>query len=310
MIEARALTKRYGATTAVDDLSFTVLPGRVTGFLGPNGAGKSTTMRMIIGLDLPTAGAITVGGRPYRELRRPLHEVGALLEARAWHRGRSAYDHLLCLAQSNGIARRRVGEVLDLVGLSGEVAHRRAGGYSLGMGQRLGLAAALLGDPGVVICDEPVNGLDPEGISWIRGLLRGLAAQGRTVLVSSHLMSEMALTADHLIVIGKGRLVADASTAEIIAAGPSAHIVLRTPQSAQFAQVLREAGAQVETGEDPDALLVGGLDCARVGDLATAHRLTVHGLAPQSAALESAYLELTRESVEHHSAADGRRVRA
>ena len=298
MIEARALTKRYGATTAVDDLSFTVRPGRVTGFLGPNGAGKSTTMRMIVGLDLPTSGTITVDGRPYRELRRPLHHVGALLEARAWHSGRSAYNHLLCLAQSNGIGRRRVGEVLDLVGLAG-VADRRAGGFSLGMGQRLGLAAALLGDPPVLICDEPVNGLDPEGISWVRGLLRGLAAEGRTVLVSSHLMSEMALTADHLIVVGRGRLVADAGVADVIAAGPGGHVELRTPQPEQFAAALRAAGAHVETGDEAEVLTVIGLACGPIGDIATERRLTIHGLVQHGASLEAAYLDLTRESTVH-----------
>ncbi|HEY3867938.1 MAG TPA: ATP-binding cassette domain-containing protein [Actinocrinis sp.] len=303
MIEAQALTKRYGTTVAVDDLSFSVRPGRVTGFLGPNGAGKSTTMRMIVGLDLPTSGAITVGGHAYRELRRPLHHVGALLEARAWHSGRSAYNHLLCLAQSNGIGRRRVGEVLDLVGLAG-VARRRAGGFSLGMGQRLGIAAALLGDPPVIVCDEPVNGLDPEGISWIRGLLRSLAAQGRTVLVSSHLMSEMALTADHLIVIGRGRLVADASIADVIAAGPGGHVEVRTPQPEEFAAALRAAGAHVAAQDEPGTMTVIGLACAQIGDIATERRLTIHGLAQHGASLEAAYLELTRDSTVHrHRAA-------
>jgi len=295
MIEARSLTKLYGTTRAVDDLSFTVLPGRVTGFLGPNGAGKSTTMRMLVGLDLPTSGAITLDGRNYRDLRRPLHHVGALLEARAWHGGRSAYNHLLCLAQSNGIARRRVDEVLGLVGLQ-SVAGKRAGGFSLGMGQRLGIAAALLGDPPVIICDEPVNGLDPEGIAWIRTLLRSLAAEGRTVLVSSHLMSEMALTADHLIVIGQGRLVADAGIAEVIAAGPAGHVLLRTPQPDRFALVLRDAGAQVEPDDEPGALRVIGLSREQIGDLATAHQMTIHGLVQHGTSLEAAYLELTRAS--------------
>ncbi|HEV2636143.1 MAG TPA: ATP-binding cassette domain-containing protein [Actinocrinis sp.] len=298
MIEARALTKRYGSTTAVDDLSFTVVPGRVTGFLGPNGAGKSTTMRMIVGLDRPTSGTVTVNGEPFQGLGRALDEVGALLDARAWHGGRSAYHHLLCLAQSNGIGRGRVQEVLGLVGLS-EVAGKRAGAFSLGMGQRLGLAAALLGDPGVVICDEPVNGLDPDGISWIRALLRSLAAEGRTILVSSHLMSEMAQTADHLIVIGKGRLLADASMAEVIAAGPAGHTVLRTPQPEEFTRALRGRSARVEAGIDPEELLVHGLECAAVGDLGAALGLTVHGLAAQNPSLEDAYLELTRESVEY-----------
>jgi ABC-2 type transport system ATP-binding protein len=229
MIEATGLTKRYGAALAVDGLSFTVPPGQVTGFLGPNGAGKSTTMRLILGLDAPDAGAVTVNGRPYRSYQRPLFEVGALLEARSFHSGRSARNHLRCLALSNGIGRKRVGEVLDLVGLSA-VASRRAGGFSLGMGQRLGIAAALLGDPGVLLLDEPVNGLDPEGVAWIRALLRSLAAEGRTVLVSSHLMSEMENTADRLVIIGHGRLIAQAAIGELLAAGSGTYVKVRSPQ--------------------------------------------------------------------------------
>jgi ABC-2 type transport system ATP-binding protein len=304
VIQVNGVTKRFGATTAVDDLTFEVWPGRVTGFLGPNGAGKSTTLRMIVGLDRPDAGTVTVNGTPYGRHRRPLYEVGALLETGARHSGRSAYNHLLCLAQSNGIARRRVGEVLEIVGLSG-VARRRAGGFSLGMGQRLGIAAALLGDPPVVICDEPVNGLDPEGILWIRGLLRGLAAEGRTVLVSSHLMSEMALTADHLIIIGRGRLIAEGNIAEIVAASATSHVLLRTPHPDRFAEMLRAEGARVESTGEPDTLRVHGVDCAAVGDRAAAHGLTVHELAPHNASLEAAYMELTRDSVDFAAAGSG-----
>ena len=297
MIEARELTKTYGRTRAVDRLTFDVLPGRVTGFLGPNGAGKSTTMRMIVGLDRPSGGTVRVGGRRYGDIKRPLHEVGAVLEARAVHGGRSAYNHLLCLAQSNGIARRRVAQVLELVGIEA-VRGRRAGGFSLGMGQRLGLAAALLGDPSVLLCDEPVNGLDPEGILWIRTLLRRLASEGRTVFVSSHLMSEMALTADHLIVVGKGQLIADASTSELI--GRSSHnwVQVRTPASDRFAHLLGNAGASVRHDVEADALHVQGMPAAQIGDLAAAHRIALHELAPQNASLEAAFMELTRDSVD------------
>jgi ABC-2 type transport system ATP-binding protein len=295
VIEARDLSKRFGRVQAVDGLTFDVLPGRVTGFLGPNGAGKSTTMRLILGLDLPTRGQVTVNGRRYGELRRPLCEVGAVLEVRAVHGGRSAYNHLLCLAQSNGISRRRVDEVLDIVGLS-PAAGRRAGKFSLGMSQRLGLAAALLGDPPVLVCDEPVNGLDPEGILWIRTLLRSLAAEGRTVFVSSHLMSEMALTADHLIVVGQGRLIADASTSEIIARSSANYVRVRSPQAARLARLLRDAGARVR-GHD-DALYVSETDCATVGDLAARHGIAVHELSAQTASLEAAFMELTRESTD------------
>jgi ABC-2 type transport system ATP-binding protein len=296
MIEARGLTKRYGSTVAVDGLSFEVLPGRVTGFLGPNGAGKSTTMRMILGLDRPTAGTVTVLGRPYREHRRPLHEIGSVFEAGAAHGGRSAYNHLLCLAQSNGIGRRRVREVLELVGL-GEVDRRRTRGFSLGMSQRLAMAGALLGDPPIVLCDEPVNGLDPEGIRWVRTLLRGLAAEGRTVFVSSHLMSEMALTADHVIVVGRGRLLADTSVPEFVASAGLAHALVRSPQSDRLMSALREAGAGVSAG-DGGALDVTGMACPAIGDLATRHGLTLHELTPQQPSLEAAYFELTEASAQ------------
>jgi ABC-2 type transport system ATP-binding protein len=296
MIQARGLTKRYGATLAVADLSFDVRPGRVTGFLGPNGAGKSTTMRMILGLDRPTSGTVTVLGRPYAEHVRPLHEVGAVLEARALHGGRSAYNHLLCLAQSNGIGPSRVAAVLELVGLS-DVARRRAGAFSLGMSQRLGLAAALLGDPEVILCDEPVNGLDPEGIRWIRTMLRGLAAEGRTVFVSSHLMSEMALTADHVIVVGRGRLLADASVEDLLADSARSFVLVRSPDQAHLEPLLVRAGAI--TRPHPD----GGLEVLelareRIGDLAAEHSIRLHELTPCQASLEAAFLELTHDSVD------------
>ncbi|MGD0068966.1 MAG: ABC transporter ATP-binding protein, partial [Streptosporangiaceae bacterium] len=252
MIEAHGLVKRYGATMAVDDLSFSIRPGLVTGFLGPNGAGKTTTMRMILGLDAPTQGSVTVDGRGYRDLPAPMREVGALLDAKALHGGRRAFDHLLCLAQSNGIPRRRVDEVLRIVGLE-DVARRRVKGFSLGMGQRLGIASALLGDPAVLIFDEPVNGLDPDGIHWVRTLLRALAAEGRTVLVSSHLMSEMALTADHLLVIGKGRLIADTSVDEFTRSSSQQSVHVRSPQAAELAARCREAGATVRAGTAPES---------------------------------------------------------
>jgi ABC-2 type transport system ATP-binding protein len=304
MIEARGLTKRYGATVAVDGLSFDVLPGRVTGFLGPNGAGKSTTMRMILGLDRPSSGTVSVLGRPYRAHYRPLHEVGALLESGSVHGGRSGYNHLLCLAQSNGIGRRRVREVLELVGLS-DVGRRRARGFSLGMTQRLGMAAALLGDPPVILCDEPVNGLDPEGIRWVRTLLRDLAAQGRTVFVSSHLMSEMALTADHVIVVGRGRLLADTSVADLVDNVARGQVLVRTPEPDRLAHVLRDADAVVVVDEN-GALEVTGLHCRDVGELAAAQAITLHELSAQQPSLETAFLELTQDSVqfragEHHS---------
>jgi ABC-2 type transport system ATP-binding protein len=301
MIQASELTKRYGATTAVDGLSFTVRPGVVTGFLGPNGAGKSTTMRMILGLDAPTAGDVTVGGRRYRDLAAPLHQVGALLEARAIHTGRSATNHLLALAHTHGISRRRVDEVIDLVGLR-SVARRRAGTFSLGMGQRLGIASALLGDPHTLVLDEPVNGLDPEGIHWIRSLLRGLAAEGRTILVSSHLMSEMALTADHLIVVGRGRLLADMPTTEFIAQASPALVRVRSPQAARLRELLLQDGVTV-TSDEPGVLEVDGLDAAEIGERAAAARLTLHELASHSASLEAAFMELTRDAVEYEARA-------
>jgi ABC-2 type transport system ATP-binding protein len=296
MIEARGLTKRYGTTTAVDDLSFTVEPGRITGFLGPNGAGKTTTMRMILGLDRPTAGAVTVNGRPFAQLAYPMREVGALLDAKAVHGGRSAYNHLLCLAETNDLPRRRVGEVLELVGLK-QVARKRSKGFSLGMGQRLGIAAALLGDPAILIFDEPVNGLDPEGILWIRNLMKSLAGQGRTVLVSSHLMSEMENTADHLIVIGRGRLIADCTVAEFIERNSQQSVRVRTPQPAALVKAVEAAGGSVRD-EESGQLTVFGLGTDRVGDLAFDSGVRLHELAPAQASLEQAFMELTGSSVE------------
>ena len=297
MIEARGLTKRYGATLAVDGLSFAVRPGLVTGFVGPNGAGKSTTLRLILGLDAPNAGTALVNGRPYAELDSPLREVGALLDARATHPARSARDHLRWLAASNGLPRGRVDEVLALVGLEGP-ARRRVGGFSLGMAQRLGLAGALLGDPPILLLDEPVNGLDPEGIRWIRGLLRSLAAEGRAVLVSSHLMSELEGTADHLIVIGRGRLLADARVSDLLDVAVDARITVRTPEAAQVMAVLAGAGAVV-TSTDVDTLTVAGLDAERIGDLAAEHGLRLYELSPQRASLEEAFFDLTRDAVEY-----------
>jgi ABC-2 type transport system ATP-binding protein len=296
VIEARNLTKRYGDKTAVDDLSFTVRPGIVTGFLGPNGSGKSTTMRLILGLDAPTQGDVTVNGKHYREHQAPLHEVGALLEARSVHTGRSAYNHLLALAQTHGIARSRVGELIDLVGLH-EVAGKRAGQFSLGMGQRLGIAAALLGDPTTVMMDEPVNGLDPEGIHWIRNLLKGLAAEGRTVFVSSHLMSEMALTADHLIVIGRGRLIADTSVDEFVRQASALVVHVRSPHATELGAVL--AGPDVRISSDePGLLVVEGLTPAAIGDAAASRGIVLHELSPQTASLEQAFMNLTQDDVE------------
>ncbi len=295
MIEAVALTKRYGDKVAVADLDFVIPPGRVTGFLGPNGAGKSTTMRMILGLDHPTRGTATVNGRPYGEIRRPLHEVGSLLDAKAMHGGRSAYHHLLCVAQSNGISRHRVGEVLDLVGLAG-VARKRARGFSLGMGQRLGIATALLGNPSVLLFDEPVNGLDPEGILWIRTLLRDLAQEGCTVFVSSHLMSEMALTADHLIVIGRGRLIADCSTAELVARSSQSYVHVKTPDVDKLIAALSAVGATV--AEHDQSLRITGVDCAGVGEVAAREGVVLHELILRQPTLEAAFMELTRDTVE------------
>jgi ABC-2 type transport system ATP-binding protein len=296
MIEARGLTKRYGDTLAVDDLSFEVRPGRVTGFLGPNGAGKSTTMRMILGLDDPTSGSVTIDGHRYAEHERPLGQIGALLDAKAVHPGRSAYHHLLALAQTNGIPPRRVPEVLELVGLE-QVARQRAGRFSLGMGQRLGIAAALLGDPAVLLFDEPVNGLDPEGIRWIRELLKSLAAEGRTVFVSSHLMSEMALMAEHLVVIGRGRLIADASVDELVGGSSLNTVRVRTPHAEQFTWTLAANGARVDRAPD-GTLTVSGLDPVRIGDLAATDRITLHELSLKRASLEEAFMELTEDSVE------------
>jgi len=296
MIEARGLIKRYGDRVAVDHLTFDVRPGRVTGFLGPNGAGKSTTIRMIMGLDRPDAGRVTVNGRPYAEHAAPLHEVGALLEARAVHSGRSAYHHLLALAATTGIGRRRVREVTELVGLD-EVARKRAGGFSLGMGQRLGLASALLGDPATLVLDEPINGLDPEGIRWIRDLLRSLAAEGRTILVSSHLMSEMALTADHLIIVGRGRLIADLSVAELT--GSSRHRVrVRSPEAAQLREALARAQVTITTA-GADVLEIDGLTSEAVGRVAAEHGLMLYELVAQTATLEEAFMELTSDDVEY-----------
>ncbi|HEX4218320.1 MAG TPA: ABC transporter ATP-binding protein [Acidimicrobiales bacterium] len=297
MIEARGLIKRYGKTTAVNDLTFEVRPGQVTGFLGPNGSGKSTTMRMIMGLDAPDAGTVRINGRPYSDLARPLREVGALLEAKAFHPGRSAAHHLTALAQTNAIPTSRVDEVIDLVGLH-NVAHRRAGKFSLGMGQRLGMASALLGDPGVLLFDEPINGLDPEGIRWVRNLLKGLAAEGRTVFVSSHLMSEMALTADHLVVIGRGAMIAEMPVAAFIAQSSQHFVRVRAPHLAALVPVLHGAGATVTTDDD-GALSVVGLEASVIGDLAGANQLVLHELSPQSASLEEAFMELTHDSVEY-----------
>ena len=301
MIDARGMVKHYGDKVAVDDLSFQVHPGVVTGFLGPNGSGKSTTMRMIIGLDSPTSGTVTVNGKAYGAHSAPLHEVGALLEARAVHTGRSARNHLLALASTTGVGAHRVDQLLDLVGLT-EVASKRVGGFSLGMGQRLGIAAALLGDPATLILDEPVNGLDPEGILWIRNLLKALAREGRTVFVSSHLMSEMALTADHLIVIGRGRLIADVSVAEFTQRASSDLVHLRSPEAERLRTLLVGPGIHV-TSTAPDRLEVIGMLSDQIGDIAAANAIALHELVPHQASLEQAFMELTRDSVEYHTTA-------
>jgi len=303
VIEVRNLSKRYGEILAVDDLSFSVEVGQVTGFLGPNGSGKSTTMRMIVGLDAPTSGQVSVGGRRYGSLRFPLHEVGALLDANAAHPGRSARNHLNWLADSNGIPRRRVDEVLSVVGLTG-AAHRRAGELSLGMSQRLGIAAALLGDPAVLILDEPINGLDPEGILWVRHLLRSLAGEGRTVLVSSHLMSEMALTADHLIIIGGGRLLSSGLVADFIERSGGHHVEVVTPDADVLTGLLRAKGATVTVG-GPEKLSVQGLESRDVGILASVAGLTLYELSTQRASLEDAFMELTHEDAEFRGASGG-----
>lgn len=301
MIRAYELTKRYGDTTVVQDLDFTVRPGTVTGFLGPNGAGKSTTMRMLLGLDAPTRGRSTIGGRAYAAHSAPLTEVGALLEARSVHPGRTAFHHLMSLAHTHGIPRSRVEHVLDLAGLTA-VAGKRVKGFSLGMGQRLGIAAALLGDPAVLILDEPVNGLDPEGVLWIRNLLRSLAAEGRTVLVSSHLMSETALTADHLVIIGRGRLLADTTVDDFVAMAGGASVRVLTPQAPALRDLLQAPGIDITgptsataTGE----LEVRGTDAAHIGRVAAAHAIPLHELTPRTASLEQAFMDLTQESVEY-----------
>jgi ABC-2 type transport system ATP-binding protein len=300
MIEANGLTKDYGKKRAVDGLSFTVKPGIVTGFLGPNGSGKSTTMRLILGLDAPSAGDVEVNGKHYRDHSAPLHEVGALLEARSVHTGRSAYNHLLALAQTHGLPRRRVDEMIDLVGLH-EVARKRAGQFSLGMGQRLGIAAAMLGDPHTVMLDEPVNGLDPEGIQWVRHLLKELAAEGRAVFVSSHLMSEMALTADHLIVIGRGRLIADTSVDELVRQASGKVVLVRSPQAEALRDKVVDDGVTVVSHE-PGVLEVHGLTAERIGEVAAANGIVLHELTPQQVSLEEAFMDMTRDDVEFRTA--------
>jgi ABC-2 type transport system ATP-binding protein len=299
MIEVQRLTKRYGETMAVDGLSFTVEPGRVTGFLGPNGAGKTTTMRAMVGLDRPTSGRVLIDGRPYAELERPLCRVGTLLDARALHGGRTARAHLLGLARSNRVPERRVDEVLDAVGLT-DAAGRRTAGFSLGMAQRLGVAAALLGDPPVLLLDEPVNGLDPEGILWIRGLMKSLAGQGRTVFVSSHLMSEMALTADHLIVIGRGRLLADTTVDDFIARNSRAYVLIRTPEPERMRDALAAVGISTDDGPD-GALEAVGTSPETVGKLAAREGVTVYEISPRTASLEEAFMQLTADAADYRA---------
>ena len=303
MIEVRGLTKRYGDKVAVNDLTFGIEPGKVTGFLGPNGAGKTTTMRCILGLDYPNAGTITVDGKEYHDLDYPMREVGALLDAKAVHGGRSAYNHLLCLAQTNNLPTSRVGEVLELVGLS-EVARKRSKGFSLGMSQRLGIAATMLGDPQVLMFDEPVNGLDPEGILWIRNLMKALAAQGRTVFVSSHLMSEMENTADHLIVIGRGKLIADCTMAEFIARSSGSAVRVRTPSPDQLVLAIAAEGGSAAADTD-GTLLVQGMAADKVGDIAFENGIRLHELTTTRASLEEAYMEVTADSVEYHAGVPG-----
>ncbi|MFE7131137.1 ABC transporter ATP-binding protein [Streptomyces sp. NPDC057638] len=306
MIELEGLTKRYGSKTAVDNLSFQVRPGAVTGFLGPNGAGKSTTMRMMLDLDNPTSGSVRIDGKHYRELSEPLKYIGALLDAKAMNGGRTAYNNLLCLAQANRIPAARVDQVLDIVGLTA-VAKKKSKGFSLGMGQRLGIASALLGDPEILMFDEPVNGLDPEGIHWIRNLMKTLASEGRTIFVSSHLMSEMALTADHLIVIGQGRLLADTSMADFIAQNSRSFVRLRSPQQEQLRDVLHASGFAV-TEAGGGALEVDGGDIEKLGELAAEHRVVLHELSAQRASLEEAFMQMTAGAVEyqaHTSTTDG-----
>jgi len=304
MIEARQLTKRYGEKTAVDHLDFVVQPGAVTGFLGPNGAGKSTTMRMIVGLDAPTSGSVSVNGRRYAQHSAPLQEVGALLEAKSIHPGRSAFNHLMAQAYTHGISRRRVSEVIELTGLQ-SVANKRAGAFSLGMGQRLGIAAALLADPATVMLDEPVNGLDPEGVLWIRNLLTGLAAEGRTVFVSSHLMSEMALVADHLIIVGRGRMLADTTVADLIrqAGGDSVKVITADP--ARLRAVLAGSGVEISGRPHSNELLVTGISLRSIGLAAAQHGIALFELSAKTVSLEEAFMDLTRDAVEYHSSTIG-----
>lgn len=303
MIELEGLTKHFGSTVAVDHLSFTVRPGVVTGFLGPNGAGKSTTMRMMLDLDNPTSGKVRIDGKHYRDLEEPLKYIGALLDAKAMHGGRSAYNNLLCLAQANRIPASRVAEVLDVVGLTA-VARKKTKGFSLGMGQRLGIASALLGDPEILMFDEPVNGLDPEGIHWIRNLMKTLAAEGRTIFVSSHLMSEMALTADHLIVIGQGRLLADMSMADFIHQNSRSYVRLRSPQQERLRDVLHAVGlTAVESGNG--TLEIDGATTEQLGELAAKHRIVLHELSAQRASLEEAFMQMTAGAVEYHAHSTG-----
>jgi ABC-2 type transport system ATP-binding protein len=300
MIEAQQLTKRYGDKTAVDRVDFVVKPGAVTGFLGPNGAGKSTTMRMVIGLDAPTSGSVSVNGRRYARHTAPLHEVGALLEARSIHPGRSAFDHLMGLAYTHGIPRRRVDEVIDMTGLKA-VAKRRAGSFSLGMGQRLGIAAAMLGDPQTVMLDEPVNGLDPEGVLWIRNLLTGLAADGRTVFVSSHLMSEMALVADHLIVVGRGRVLADTTVQELVRDAGGDTVTVASADPAQLRHILAGPGVEITGRPGSEQLSVVGLSARSIGMKAAEHGIAVFELTPKTVSLEEAFMELTKDEIEYHT---------
>jgi ABC-2 type transport system ATP-binding protein len=301
MIVADELTKRYGDTVAVDRLSFAIRPGVVTGFLGPNGAGKSTTMRLILGLDNPTAGSVTVDGRSYRELAAPMREVGALLDAKAIHGGLTARNHLRWLAQAGGVSRARVDEVLEAVGLT-SVANRRVKGFSLGMSQRLGIATALLGDPSILLFDEPVNGLDPEGVLWVRTLFKRLAAEGRTIVVSSHLMSEMEETADHILVIGRGRLLADTTIGEFTQRSAHRQVRVVTPERDRLEPLLLQGEGSAVTSNGDGVLTVTGLDAARIGDIAAAHGIRLHELTPQRASLEAAFMELTRDSVDYRSA--------
>jgi ABC-2 type transport system ATP-binding protein len=303
MIEAQGLTKRYGPTTAVDHMSFTVQPGRVTGFLGPNGAGKSTTMRMVVGLDRPTEGTVTINGRDYSQHRAPLQEVGVLLDAKAVHTGRTARNHLRAMAATHGISTERVDEVIEMTGLE-TVANKRVGGFSLGMGQRLGIASALLGDPQTLILDEPVNGLDPEGVLWVRNLTKYLASQGRTIFLSSHLMSEMALTADHLIVVGRGHVLADAPVSEVIARAKGSKVRVRSPRADDLEELLQRGGASV-TATEPGLLDVFGRTAEEVGDVAASAGFPLHELTPVGSSLEDAYLQLTADEVEYHSTAVG-----